>query len=491
MTDFAAALPALFQSIPALSAVSRPPYADPDAYLVGGAVRDLLMGSTPVDYDIVVRQDPQVLADAISRETGAFFFKLGKDRQAVLRVRLKDHTLDLVRMAGGSIESDLRLRDFTVNAMAVHLGSRSLLDPANGQQDLANRTIRMVSDQTFPSDPLRLLRAYRFAATLNFEIEKTTESAIRRHSPLIRRPAGERIREELIRLLAAPGAAGYLRKMKASGLLLDLFPELMAERECTQNRHHCFDVLEHTLWACRHLEFFLNGKAIATDPMLEMAIAGIGSRLTPVLKLAMLLHDIGKPRTRSMDGAGAVHFFGHEKMGAEMAAAVTGRLKFSNPDAAYLHELIENHLRPVLLYQAHQRQSLTRRGIVGLFMSLNDRAPDLLIMALADAFAKTETSLDMDPSYAAFISDLIKMYFQDYLPRKSRAPLITGRDLIARFGLRPSPLFKTILVAVEEARLSQAIANQRDAIALVRAWLASNEKRCSGTLKKIDNAGVP
>ncbi len=262
MTDFSSAIPALFQAIPALAAVSR----TPETYLVGGAVRDLLMGSTPLDYDIVVPANPQALADAISRDTGAFFFKLGKDRQAVLRGQLKDHTLDLVQMAGGSIESDLQLRDFTVNAMAVHLGSRSLLDPMNGQQDLASRTIRMVSEQAFLSDPLRLLRAYRFAATLNFEIEKITESAIKTHSRLIRRPAGERIREELIRLLAAPGAAGYLRKMKESGLLFDLFPELMDERACTQNHHHCFDVLDHTLSACRHLDFFLNGKGIADGP---------------------------------------------------------------------------------------------------------------------------------------------------------------------------------------------------------------------------------
>jgi len=473
MTDFSSAIPSLFQAIPALAAVSR----TPETYLVGGAVRDLLMGITPLDYDIVVPENPQALADAISRDTGAFFFKIGKDRQTVLRGQLKDHSLDLVQMAGGSIESDLRLRDFTVNAMAVHLGSRSLLDPMNGQQDLASRTIRMVSEQAFISDPLRLLRAYRFAATLNFEIEKITESAIKTHSRLIRRPAGERIREELIRLLAAPGAAGYLRKMKNSGLLFDLFPELMDERACTQNHHHCFDVLDHTLSACRHLDFFLNTKENETAPALRKAIDGIDGRRKPILKLAMLLHDIGKPRTRSMDAAGTVHFFGHEKIGAGMADAITGRLKFSNPDAQYLRDLIENHLRPVLLYQAHQRRSLTRKGIVRLFRSLNDRTPSLLLMALADACAKTEKACDMDPSFSGFITDLINTYFQDYLPRKNKAPLITGQDLITRFGLQPSPMFKTILTAVEEARLSQTLASRQDAIALVHAWLASNEKK--------------
>ena len=340
MTDLSSAISALFQAVPELAAFFR----NREAWLVGGAVRDLLMGLRPIDYDIVVRQDPEILAGDISRDTGASFFKMGKNRQVVFRGRLKDHTIDIVPMAGDSIESDLRLRDFTINAMAVHLGSRAFLDPVGGRHDLASRTLRMVSDKAFPSDPLRMLRAYRFAATLNFEIEKGTESAIKAHSRLICRPAGERIREELIRLLAAPGATGYLWKMKDSGLLFDLFPELVDEKGCMQNRHHCFDVLDHTLFACRHLESLLNDPGTETDPALQPAIDGIDDRLKPVLKLAMLLHDIGKPRTRSMDTGGSVHFFGHEKIGAGLAEAISGRLKFSNLDADYLCGLIQNHL---------------------------------------------------------------------------------------------------------------------------------------------------
>lgn len=471
MTDFSSAISALFQAVPALAVVSR----TREAWLVGGAIRDMLMGSTPLDYDIVVRQDPEILAGDISRDTGASFFKMGKNRQVVFRGRLKEHTIDIVPMAGESIESDLRLRDFTINAMAVHLGSRAFLDPAGGRHDLASRTLRMVSDKAFPRDPLRMLRAYRFAATLNLGIENETESAIKAHSRLIHRPAGERIREELIRLLAAPGATGHLWKMKDSGLLFALFPELIDEKGCMQNRHHCFDVLDHTLFACRHLESLINDPGAQTDPALQPAIDGIDDRLKPVLKLAMLLHDIGKPRTRSMDAGGAVHFFGHEKIGAGLAEAISGRLKFSNLDADYLCGLIQNHLRPVLLYRAHLTQSLTRKGIVRFFRSLNARTPEILIMAIADARAKTQQVCDSDPSFSAFIADLLKAYFQDYLPETNKAPLITGRDLIALFGLHPSPAFKTILEAVEEARLSQRLSGREDALALVRTWLQEND----------------
>jgi putative nucleotidyltransferase with HDIG domain len=471
MTDLSSAIQALFQAVPSLAAVSR----TREAWLVGGAVRDLLMGMRPLDYDIVVRQDPESLAGDISRNTGASFFKLGKNRQVVFRGQLKDRTIDIVPMAGDSIESDLRLRDFTINAMAVHLGSRTFLDPAGGRHDLAIRTLRMVSDKAFPSDPLRMLRAYRFAATLNLGIEKGTESAIKAHSRLIRRPAGERIREELIRLLAAPGATGHLWKMKDSGFLFALFPELIDEKGCMQNQHHCFDVLDHTLFACRHLESLLNNPGAETDPALPLAIDGIDDRNKPVLKLAMLLHDIGKPRTRSTDTSGAVHFFGHEKVGAGLAEAISCRLKFSKQDADYLRGLIQNHLRPVLLYQAHLDQSLSRKGIVRLFRSLNAHTPEILIMAIADARAKTQQVCDADPSFFAFITDLLKAYFQDYQPEANKAPLITGRDLISLFGLRPSPAFKSILEAVEEARLSHRLAGREEAMALVRTWLQKKD----------------
>jgi poly(A) polymerase len=486
MTGFTSAVFTMFPAMPELAEVFR----THDAYLVGGAVRDMLTGCHPLDYDIVVRQDPEAIAHAITRNTGAHFFRMGKDRQTVFRGQIRENTIDLVRMAGDSIESDLRLRDFTINAMAVHLGNCVFLDPLLGQLDLANRIIRMVSENAFLSDPLRLLRTYRFAATLNFDIENGTAAAIRTHSRLIRLPAGERIREEMFRLLDTPGATGYLEKMKDDGLLFDLFPELSAAAGCTQNAWHCFDVLDHTLSACRHLEYFLNGNGTA-DPAFQKAIGEIDNRRKPVLKLAMLLHDIGKPRTRIPDAAGSVHFFGHEAIGASLAAGITSRLKLSNPDADYLLKLVQNHLQPVLLYQAHGNQSLSRKGIVRFFRSLNGLTPDLLIMALADACAKTIRPCGAVPSFSGFIADLLKMYDKDYTRRKIDDRLITGQDLITLFGLKPSPVFKTILEAVEEARLSRTFDSREDAIAWVRSWLDLNENMKPSTVKMIDNPRVP
>ena len=458
----------LFESVPTLIDFSL----THDAYLVGGAVRDTLLGIRPLDYDIVVPDDPQALADAVSRKTGVSFFKMGKNRQAVLRGRINDLTIDLIRMADDSIESDLRFRDFTINAMAVHIGSRSFIDPLNGYADLTERRIRMVSAQSFLNDPLRLVRTYRFAATLNFEIERETEAAVRTHCHLIHSPAGERIREEIFRLLNTSFAAAYLQKMSDSGLLSAMFPEFENMSGCTQNVYHRFDVLDHTLSACRYLDSILDGKTMEASLFRSV----IAEHRKHLLKLAVLLHDIGKPMTRSVDNEGSVHFIGHEKIGAQMASDIALRLKLSKSDTDYLCELIRCHLRPLLLYRAHQTQSLTRKGMIRLFRSLKFRTPDLLAMALADAHAKTDNACDTNLSMDDFIEDLMKMYFQNYLPQITQEPLITGNDLITRFGLHPSPVFKIILEAVDEARLSQSLDSREQALAWVASWLASHEK---------------
>lgn len=481
--DFSSAVSTLFELIPELYDFSR----HQDIYLVGGAVRDILLGRTPTDYDLVVSVDPEIIARRISSASDFHFFKMGKNRQTVFRGKHKNLTLDFVRMAGDSIEADLLVRDFTINAMAFHLGRRSFLDPLKGRADLEKGILRMVSDEIFMDDPLRLLRTYRFAAALNFDIEHRTETSVRTHRHLMNRPSGERIREELLLLMRTPSAAGYLRKMSDSGLLFDLFPEMIDEAGCMQNHHHAFNVLEHTLSACNHMDLYLNGMGMNMLLPFELAVHSIHDSLKPFLKLAMLLHDSGKPLTRTVHKDGSVHFLGHEKIGAQMADGISSRLKFSNYESGYLRLMILHHLRPSLLFQSHQNQSLTRKGMIRLFRSVNQHTPDLLLMALADFCAKTEHPADMDRSFFSFIAELLEIYFDDYVLRKNEERLISGHDLITVFGLTPSPVFKIILEAAEEAWLSQTISTRQEALTWIHSWLNAHEKTDFKELKMIDN----
>lgn len=450
--------------------------AEFETYLVGGAVRDILMGRTPVDFDVAVTGNPEEIAKKITKKEGVFF-TLGKNRQEVHRCMLHNQAIDIVRLQGDTIESDLLQRDFTINAISLRLKDSSIIDPLEGRKDLENKTIRMVSEHAFTSDPLRMLRAYRFEANSGFNMEDNTLSAIKKHSRLIRHSAGERIREELIKLLSEANAAEYLRKMSDSELLFEIIPELKEEIDCSQNTHHKFDVWNHTLNTCCHLEELLNGKENIMNETLQQAVQSIENHDKPLLKLAALLHDVGKPVTRSVDEKNITHFYGHEKKGADLSAAILSRLKFSGRDTDYMVTVIKEHLKPVHLYKSHKKQYLNRKNITRFFRRENTLTPDILIHSMADAWAKTDLIEDKDESFYGFVTDILNLYFQDFTSRKKESPLINGNDLKVIFGLSPSPAFKSILDAVEDARLSHEISSRESALDMVRELLLAEQKR--------------
>ena len=178
-------------------------------YLVGGSIRDLLCGRTPIDYDLVVTNDPAGFARELASSTAGHVVEFGKHGHTVLRVILADYYFDITPLNGASIEDDLQRRDFTINALALEVSTGKLIDPAGGQQDLAAKKIRMVNRDVFRKDPVRLIRAYRMAATFDFIIDKDTEAAISLDADLIRSSAAERIREELFKILKSTGSPEF------------------------------------------------------------------------------------------------------------------------------------------------------------------------------------------------------------------------------------------------------------------------------------------
>ncbi len=446
-----------------------------EAYLVGGAVRDILMGKKPVDFDVAVTGNPEEIAQEITKK-GGVFFTLGKNRQKVHRCMLHGQVIDIAGLQGESIESDILKRDFTINAISLRLKDKLIIDPAGGITDLENKTIRMVTEHAFISDPLRMLRAYRFEANTGFSIEKNTLSAIKKHGSLIRVSAGERVREELLKLLSEENATEYLRKMSDYELLFEIIPELKEEINCSQNTYHKFNVWNHTLNTCDHLEHLLNGKENMMNETLQLAVQSIENANKPLLKLAALLHDVGKPMSRSVDEKNIVHFYGHEKKGAEISAGILSRLKFSSRDTDYMLSVINEHLKPVHLYKSHKMQNLKRKNIIRFFRRENTLTPHILIHAMADAWAKTDLIEEKDESFNGFITEILILYFHDFIRRKKEAPLINGNDLREIFGLSPSPAFKIILDAVEDARLSHEISSRESALDMAR-WLLVEQIR--------------
>ena len=452
-------------SIPALKHLP----GGPRAYLVGGTVRDLLLGRQPADLDIAVAGDPAAYARTIADRTATRVVAMGKPGQTVYRVASRAMLIDVSPLKNDRIEDDLAARDFTVNAMAWDLGVLTLVDPLDGRGDLSARCIRMVTPQAFENDPLRLLRAYRMAATLGFEVENDTRKAIQQKASLIGRPAGERIRVELLQLLGAPDSTRLIEIMAADGLLTALFPEMQAMIGCRQNLHHDFDVFEHTLRSYAALEALIHQGAT-----LSPALAGRYAEAQPttaVLKYAMLLHDIGKPPTRRVDADGRVRFRGHAGRSSAMAADISQRLRLSRQEAQQAETIIRLHLRPLDLFTAHRRQAAGPKAIHRFFRDSDPWSVDILLHALGDRRGKREAPLAEDDGFTDFVMSLIDYHDATYQTARTAAPLLSGHDLIRHFDLAPGPAMGKLLAQIEEERLAGILKTREAAIEFVRRKL--------------------
>ncbi|MFH0729189.1 MAG: HD domain-containing protein [Pseudomonadota bacterium] len=440
------------------------------AHIVGGSARDLLLGLKPVDYDISVSGKPEEFAGELARNTGGRLVIMGKPGKMVSRVVTPTLIFDITAFRGATIESDLNERDFTINAIAYDLSTGRLIDPLNGREDLAKKQVKRVSETAFRDDPVRLLRAYRMAASLGFAIAPETILLIKRDAELIKRTAGERVREELFKILAAPNSHRHLMEMSDSGLLFSVLPELKPLCGCEQNRHHHHDVFTHTLTAYAYLEkliadpFGLLAGSIAPDAF------NFDLKLARLLKFALLLHDIGKPACQSRDETGGIHFHGHEAAGAEAAGAICEKLRCSIKERLFITSMIALHSRPRHLYHLKQNSILTPKAITRLFMTCGENTPYLLLHADADMQGKSEAGGNV-VSFTRFLGTLSERYFSNFRVKKSAAPLLTGQDLIDVFGLRPSPLFKDILQRLEEKRLSDDRIDRKTAMDLVERIL--------------------
>jgi len=442
-------------------------------WIVGGTVRDHLMGRKPMDYDIAVDGNPADFAAAFARAYGGRPVAIGRGDLQIHRVATLGGFFDFSRIEGGDIEKDLRRRDFTINAMAVSPAHGRLIDPMGGRKDLRHRRIRMVSSDVFERDPVRLVRAFRMAALFDLDLDPVTEERIRSQASLVTQSAGERVRDELLKILGANRASPTITRMNDDGVLGEILPELSALAGCRQNGYHQYDVLDHTMLSLSHLE------AIYADPSAWLPLQGRQARQSAacrdpiMLKLAVLLHDIGKPAARGTKN-GRTHFQGHSSTGFEMAEAVFQRLRLSNRQGRFVGFMVRHHIRPLQLFLAHQRGDLTSRGRIRFFTRCGELTPALVLLATADMAGKQTPPGERFAAFARFADSLLEAYFRDFRPISLAPALITGKDLITILGLPPSPLFKQVLDAVEIERLEGRLETRQEALKRAReladAW---------------------
>lgn len=445
----------------------------PETYIVGGAVRDMLLGRSPADWDLASSGDLDLLARQLARKLNAHRIPLGRPGHSLVRLIAPRITLDLTPLEGANLNEDLRRRDFTINAMAWDPAQNQLRDPFKGLTDLEAAVVRRVTPQGFRKDPLRLLRAYRLAGQLQFSIAPTTRDQIRNEAFRISESAGERQQEEIFKLLVLPVSRPWVAAMAEDGLLSQVFPELAATRGCNQGKHHAWNVWDHTLAAFKHLEALLGESPwIETTKDARELPSQDWKPDPPLLKLALLLHDVGKPGNRAAGGNGEIHFYGHAGRGAQMARDICCRLRLSKARTGFIRHLISRHLDPLHLCQARQQGTLSPRGITRFFTRNHPWVRELLMHALADQQGKTATQPMDPPDFAEFAMGLRRRYENDFLVKRAHTPLLSGRDLIGALNLTPGPQFKWILSRVEEARLSGEIQTRQEALQLAAGLIS-------------------
>ncbi|MBI3299125.1 MAG: HD domain-containing protein [Elusimicrobia bacterium] len=470
-----------------------------EGWLVGGLLRDAALGARGplVDLDLAVSGPAGPYARRLARRLGgasAFPLDAGLD---IHRLSLKAAPgrpaaqVDVARVQGGSIAADLARRDFTVNAMALPLaGAAALLDPLGGLADARAGLLRATAEKVFPEDPLRILRLFRLGARTGLAPETRTLAWAKRHRALIRRPAGERVRAELMSLLAAPDSAVWLRRLDEARILTEVFPELEPARACARSYYGPGGVMEHSLRTVERVDFLLASLGtVFPDHHAEIgAVLEAGGGRSELLRLGALLHDVSKPECAKRVG-GRLRFFGHDEVGAGRARAALARLRFSRDEQDSVEAWVRHHLRPGHLAAGGP---ITDKAVYRFFRDLGERGVTQLLVCWADhasylepksvergleaAAAEPGTPL---PRWARgdagktlhhlrVVGLLLSRWFRS--PARTRpTPLLDGNAVMKALKLKPGPEVGEVLRALTEAQAEGAVTSRTEAL----AWLRS------------------
>lgn len=444
-------------------------------WVVGGAVRDRLLGRATADYDVAVEGDVPRLARRAAGAAGAFSFELshGFGAWRIVPRRGQDGPpwqLDLLPVLNGSIEADLAERDLTVNALAQPLGHEDVLDPFGGLRDLDQRRLRMVSATAFERDPLRTLRLVRLSLELSFELDPPTAEQAGRDAPGLERVSPERIFEEFKRILCAPDPAAGIGLMDELGITAVVLPELWALRGVEQSRFHHLDVHEHTLSVLAGTvqleqapEQHLGRCAQAADRFLSAPLAN-GLTRWQALRFGALLHDVAKPQTREVTAEGRVTFMGHDVAGSETAVRILARLRASTRLREHVAGLARHHLR--LGFLVHSAP-LSRRAIYRYLKACRPVEVDVTVLSVADRLAtRGDRSEEAIAAHLSLADELLceALRWQAEPPR----PPIRGDELAAALGVAPGPAIGALLDELEEAAFAHEIASPQEAVARAR-----------------------
>ena len=453
------------------------------AWLVGGAVRDRLLGradpAEALDLDVVVAGDPAAAAQRIRRAGSppAAAFALS-DAFGGWRVVGPGRAwqVDLTPLHEGGLEADLRARDLTVNAIAEPLGGGELVDPTGGAADLLARRLRMVAPEAFAADPLRVLRLARLAVELGLEPEEATVAAARERAGGLSAVAGERVFGELRRIVDADAALRGLALLDDAGATAIVLPELGALRGVEQTVYHHRDVHGHTLEVLEETIALQADPGAALGPERAAAAGALlaepladGLTRGGALRWGALLHDIAKPRTRTTFDDGRVGFPGHDREGAAMAREILTRMRASERLRAHVAALTRHHLR--LGFLVHE-QPLSRRAVYRYLVACDPVAADVTLLGIADRLATRGRKADEAIArHMELALPMLDAALEQRVAARDQEPLVRGDELARALGIEPGPQLGELLAGIEEARYAGEATTAEEAVAEARRLL--------------------
>ena len=423
-------------------------------YLVGGAIRDALLGRQIKDYDFVLEKIKMPFLNQLKELLGASLFPIGKGKlERVYRLVKGDQTLDFAGMPGDDIGQDLMRRDFTINAIAYAFAEGRFYADPRAISDIKAGGIALVSPQALQADPLRMLRAIRYRSTLpGFDLTAPAREKIARRRKLLSSVAPERIRAELDEIILSPLPAQGLLLMHELGLLPCVFPELTPLEGLPQGRHHLMDALSHTIEVVGEADRLAReGNPFSYRPTEQQRL---------ILGYAALFHDLGKPSTQSIDEEGEVHFYDHPQHSARLAQGIMRRLKFASRVRDGIILLVENHMRILTLATGKPLDKALRR----LIHTMGEEIKALLLLGLAETGSKGKGNKDEQERFMDLCRRIWDLYEREDLIAPE--PLLRGRDLLA-LGHTPGPRMGEILKEVRERQIAGELRTMEDALRFV------------------------
>lgn len=422
-----------------------------NVFLVGGYIRDLFFKKVSPDRDLVILDaQAKILADEITEKSGGTCVLLDEINQ-IYRVVLPDkiNYFDISNALNNNLFDDAKRRDFTLNSVFFNLNSGEILDPFNGLDDIKNKIIKTADLNNLSDDSLRLLRALRFSSTLNFKIDKEILDFISKNYSKINNVAAERVNYELIKMFEGDFVVENLRLAHKLGLLSEIFPFIKKVEKIPENTHHHLPLLEHSFETINNLQMK-------------------DSTMWPFLKIAALMHDIGKPEVWTIEPETSRHrFIGHDIAGENLAIEELKRLKFSRKQIDFISKMVLHHIYPSALM--HQQEK-SDKALIRFVRKLDPYVPEVIDLARADRLSAQGPAISKEKVEENLKNlDTLLKFYEQIKPKLVNLPkLLDGNEIMQLLNIGPQKRLGEIIVQLNEAQLEGLVNNKEQAIEFVK-----------------------